>query len=110
MATIKDKKDDKRKDKEKDPITPGPTTGGMRSMGPQPGEATLEEKLGMEDQDPDAPGKARRDEPRQKPGSVRQGPPPAPKRTNAGVTVDPIDAAQRSRKEEDNDKRPLRGS
>lgn len=108
MATNKDKKDDTRKDK--DPITPGPTTGGMRSMGPQPGEPTLEEKLGIMDKNPDAPGKARRDEPGQKPGSVRQGPPPAPKRSAERDAADSKDAAQRKGAMEDTDKRPLRGS
>lgn len=104
MATKSNDKDNK----EQDPVTPGPTTGGMRSMGPQPGEATLEEKLGVEDKDPDAPGKARRDEPRQKPGSVRQGPPPLPKDKAEDIAA----PKEQDRKitEQKDDERPMRGS
>jgi hypothetical protein len=104
MATKSNDKDNK----EQDPVTPGPTTGGMRSMGPQPGEPTLEEKLGVKDEDPDALGKARRDEPMQKPGSVRQGPPPLPK-DKAEYVVQPKEQEHKV-KEQNDDKRPLRGS
>jgi hypothetical protein len=78
-----DKQSTFKKPKEQDPMTPGPTTGGMRSMGPQPGEPTLEEKLGVEDAPQDEATKRQRVEPKQTHG-VRQGPPPVPEERFAG--------------------------
>jgi len=72
-----------KKPKEQAPRTPGPTTGGMRSMGPQPGEPTLEEKLGVVDAPQDEATKQQRGEPKQTHG-VRQGPPPVPEERYAG--------------------------
>jgi len=37
-------------DREQRPTDPGPTTGGMGSVGSQPDEPSLEEKLGMDEQ------------------------------------------------------------
>jgi hypothetical protein len=104
MATKSSDKDNK----EQDPVTPGPTTGGMRSMGPQPGEQTLEEKLGVEDQDPDSIHKAQRDEPKQEPGTARQGLPPLPK--DKAEEIAAPKEQERKITEQKDDKRPLRGS
>lgn len=71
-----DKQSPDTKRKDQDPATPGPTTGGMGSMGPQPDEPTLEEKLGVDDAPHDEATKGQREEPRQTHGA-RQGPPPA---------------------------------
>ncbi len=71
-----DKHKETTNDKDQDTNTPGPTTGGMRSMGPQPGEPTLEEKLGVDAQPHSEAPQQHNDDPRRNQGGARQGPPP----------------------------------
>ncbi len=83
-----DKRNKPKEHEEQDTTTPGPTTGGMRSMGPQPGEPTLEEKLGVDAAPQDeAPGQ-HTDDPSRNQGAARQGPPPvSPKKAPETRTV-----------------------
>jgi hypothetical protein len=68
-----------KKQKKQDSTKPGPTTGGMRSMGPQPGEPTLEEKLGVDAPPQREDTRHHKDDPRDNQGGARQGPPPVPR-------------------------------
>jgi len=62
-----DPRTDQIKPTEQQPTDPGPTSGGMGSMGSQPDEPSLEEKLGT------APRKEKRTEPQHTGHAARQG-------------------------------------
>ena len=87
---------------EKENATPGPTTGGMGSLGARPDEASLEEKLGVPD---NTPTTHPHEGPKQAPGTVRQGPPPSPEQPPLARDEDFED---RPGLDPDEDERPLR--